>query len=168
MEEGSSSRSKKRPAEDEADSSYRSNKRPALEEAEKEEAEEVPFDPRRCLTLQEIIQHSPSGKDGMEWKMEAQYRRGGCFFIRKVGMALKLSRRVIATASYYFNKFFMLQSFANINIRIIGTACVFIASKGACSLRNVIVVSYCLNYTHNREEAMKRINESQVLISAEA
>ncbi|XP_057432748.1 cyclin-T1-3-like [Lotus japonicus] len=163
MEEGSSSRSKKRHAEDEADSSSGGKKRPA-----EEEAEEVPFDPRRrYVTLQEIVQHSPSKKDGIEWWKEAHCRMTSNFFIRQLGIALKRSPKIIATASYYFHKFFLLQSFAQNDPKTIGTACVFLASKieeHRCSLRRVVVYSYWIIH-QCAPAAMRLINENKEMFN---
>lgn len=59
------------------------------------------------LFKSEDLKHTPSRVEGMSYEDEIMNRRKGIHFITQVGISLKLDQITLATASIYFQRFYM-------------------------------------------------------------
>lgn len=64
-------------------------------------------DPQWLFTLGDFERYTPSRCDGMDAATEHLNRRKGINFITQVGISLKLDQITLATASIYFQRFYM-------------------------------------------------------------
>ncbi|KAJ4966725.1 hypothetical protein NE237_018574 [Protea cynaroides] len=120
--------------------------------------------PRWYFSRQEIEEHSPSRKDGIDYKKENQLRKLYCSFIQECGMKLKVPQLTIATAMIFCHRFYMHQSHAKNDWQTIASVCMFLASKVEETprlLRDVIVVAYDIIYKRD-PLAAQRIKQKEV------
>ncbi|CAH9092962.1 unnamed protein product [Cuscuta epithymum] len=120
----------------------------------------------RCwyLSRKEIDENSPSRHDGIDLKKENYLRISYSTFLQELGVALKVPQFTIATASVFCHRFFLRQSHAKNDWRIISIACMFLAGKVEETphlLRDVIVVAYKIIHAKNAEEA-QRVKQKEV------
>ncbi|KAJ7957787.1 Cyclin family protein [Quillaja saponaria] len=64
------------------------------------------------FSREEIEDHSPSRKDGIDHNAESELRKLYCSFIRELGMQLKVPQVTIASAMMLCHRFYMRQSHA--------------------------------------------------------
>ncbi|KAK7255997.1 hypothetical protein RIF29_29426 [Crotalaria pallida] len=76
------------------------------------------------MSREEIVENSPSRKDGIDWKKETDYRRSYCKFLWDLGTRLELPQSTIATAIIFCHRFFLQQSHAK-NDRTVGCCTLF-------------------------------------------
>ncbi|KGN62623.1 cyclin-T1-3 [Cucumis sativus] len=113
---------------------------------------------------QEIENHSPSRKDGIDFKKESQLRKSYCSFLQELGMKLKVPQVTIASAMMLCHRFYMRQSHAKNDWQTIGTASIFLACKIEETprfLNDVVVVAYELTFKWD-PSASKRIRQKEV------
>jgi hypothetical protein len=72
---------------------------------------------------------SASAKDGYSAEEESKLRAKSVLFIHQLATTLKLHSLVVASASVYFHKFFMSNSFKKFNRLSVASVAVLIASK---------------------------------------
>ncbi|XP_013597461.1 PREDICTED: cyclin-T1-4 [Brassica oleracea var. oleracea] len=93
----------------------------------------------------EIEENSPSRLDKIDLKKETYLRKSYCTFLQDLGMKLKVPQITIATSIIFCHRFFIRQSHARNDRRMIATVCMFLAGKVEETprpLKDVIVVSY--------------------------
>ncbi|XP_038886314.1 cyclin-T1-3-like [Benincasa hispida] len=115
---------------------------------------------------QEIENHSPSRKDGVDFKKECQLRKSYCSFLQELGMKLKVPQVTIASAMMVCHRFYMRQSHAKNDWQTIGTAGIFLACKIEETprfLNDVVVVAYELIFKWD-PSASKRIRQKEIFI----
>lgn len=113
---------------------------------------------------QEIENHSPSRKDGVDFKKESQLRKSYCSFLQELGMKLKVPQVTIASAMMVCHRFYMRQSHAKNDWQTIGTAAIFLACKIEETprfLNDVVVVAYELIFKWD-PSASKRIRQKEI------
>ncbi|KAF8753588.1 hypothetical protein HU200_011617 [Digitaria exilis] len=101
--------------------------------------------PSWYFSRKEIEENSPSRRDGIDLKRENSLRKSYCTFLQDLGMKLKVPQVSIATAMVFCHRFYLRQSHAKNDRRIIATVCMFLAGKVEETprpLKDVIVVSY--------------------------
>ncbi|CAN6333953.1 unnamed protein product [Urochloa humidicola] len=101
--------------------------------------------PSWYFSRKEIEENSPSRKDGIDLKRENSLRKSYCTFLQDLGMKLKVPQVSIATAMVFCHRFYLRQSHAKNDRRIIATVCMFLAGKVEETprpLKDVILVSY--------------------------
>ncbi|KAK8458217.1 hypothetical protein SEVIR_3G336500v4 [Setaria viridis] len=101
--------------------------------------------PSWYFSRKEIEENSPSRRDGIDLKRENSLRKSYCSFLQDLGMKLKVPQVSIATAMVFCHRFYLRQSHAKNDRRIIATVCMFLAGKVEETprpLKDVIVVSY--------------------------
>ncbi|ONM54387.1 Cyclin-T1-5, partial [Zea mays] len=101
--------------------------------------------PSWYFSRKEIEEHSPSRRDDIDLKKECSLRKSYCSFLQDLGMKLKVPQVTIATATVFCHRFFLRQSHAKNDRRIIATVCMFLAGKVEETprpLKDVILVSY--------------------------
>lgn len=116
------------------------------------------------FSIQEIENHSPSRKDGIDPKKEAQLRKLYCSFLWELGMKLKVPQVAIATALMLCHRFYLRQSLAKNDWQIIATVSMFLACKAEETprlLRDVIIMAYEMTYRCD-PPALKRIKQREV------
>ncbi|EXC25053.1 hypothetical protein L484_021924 [Morus notabilis] len=108
--------------------------------------EESQFPVRKWyFSKDEIDNHSPSRKDGIDLKRESHLRKLYCSFLQEIGMKLKVPQLTIASAMMMCHQFYMRQSLAKNDWQTVSTACIFLACKveeTPCFLNDVVVVAY--------------------------
>ncbi|XP_019413520.1 PREDICTED: cyclin-T1-3-like [Lupinus angustifolius] len=128
-------------------------------------AEETPEDgPGWYFSKKEIEENSPSKLDGVDLKKEAYLRKSYCTFLQDLGMRLKVPQVTIATAIIFCHRFFLRQSHARNDRRIIATVCMFLAGKVEETprpLKDVILVSYEI-INKKDPSAAQRIKQKEV------
>ncbi|KAJ9090173.1 hypothetical protein DSO57_1005053 [Entomophthora muscae] len=77
----------------------------------------------------EDLHHTPSIKDGKTYEEERIARSKGCMFITSLGNSLRVTQIVIASASVFFHRFFLRNSFKDHHFYDVGAACLFLATK---------------------------------------
>ncbi|KAJ1265370.1 hypothetical protein BS78_08G071700 [Paspalum vaginatum] len=101
--------------------------------------------PSWYFSRKEIEENSPSRRDGIDLKKESSLRKSYCSFLQDLGMNLKVPQVTIATAMVFCHRFYLRQSHAKNDRRIIATVCMFLAGKVEETprpLKDVILVSY--------------------------
>ncbi|KAJ6795515.1 cyclin-T1-2-like isoform X2 [Iris pallida] len=117
------------------------------------------------LSREEIENHSPSRKDGIDLRKESQLQTLYCSFIQDVGMRLGVPQVTIATAMMLCHRFYLHQSHAKNEWQTIATVCVFLASKvedTPCYLDKVVIVAYETMYRRD-SAAARKIHQKDVL-----
>ncbi|KAG6480528.1 cyclin-T1-3-like [Zingiber officinale] len=116
------------------------------------------------LSRKDIEENSPSRQDGIDLKKENYLRKSYCTFLQDLGMRLKVPQVTIATAIVFCHRFFLRQSHARNDRRIIATVCMFLAGKVEESprpLKDVILVSY--EIIHKKDPtAVQRIKQREI------
>ncbi|KAE9594816.1 putative cyclin [Lupinus albus] len=116
------------------------------------------------MSRKEILENSPSRKDGIDWKKETYYRKSYCTFLQDLGIRLKVPQLTIATAIIFCHRFFLQQSHAKNDRRTIATVCMFLAGKVEETprpLKDVILISY--EIIHKKDSAAAhRIKQKEV------
>ncbi|XP_022769047.1 cyclin-T1-3-like isoform X2 [Durio zibethinus] len=116
------------------------------------------------FSREEIENHSPSRKDGIDLGREEQLRKTYCLFIQELGMKLKVPQVAIACAMMLCHRYYMRQSHAKNDWQTIATVSTFLAGKieeTPCLLRDVIVVGYEIIYKRD-PSAPGRIRKREV------
>ncbi|KAK9023173.1 hypothetical protein V6N11_003400 [Hibiscus sabdariffa] len=116
------------------------------------------------FSREEIENHSPSRKDGIEIGREEQLRKLYCSFLQELGMKLKVPQVAISCAMMLCHRFYMRQSHAKNDWQTIATVSTFLACKIEETprlLRDVIVVSYEIIHKLN-PSAPGRIRQREV------
>ncbi|KAK8551834.1 hypothetical protein V6N13_120268 [Hibiscus sabdariffa] len=116
------------------------------------------------FSREEIENHSPSRKDGIEIGREEQLRKLYCSFLQELGMKLKVPQVAISCAMMLCHRFYMRQSHAKNDWQTIATVSTFLACKIEETprlLRDVIVVSYEIIHKRN-PSAPGRIRQREV------
>ncbi|CAJ2659218.1 unnamed protein product [Trifolium pratense] len=116
------------------------------------------------FSRKEIEENSPSRADGINLKKETYLRRSYCTFLKQLGKELKVPQVTIATAIILCHRFFLRQSHAKNDRRIIATVCMFLAGKveeTPRQLKDVILVSYKIIYKKD-PSAVQRIKQKEV------
>lgn len=115
------------------------------------------------FTREQIDKFSPSRLDGIDAKKEANLRKSYCSFIKDIGVHFQLPQVAIATAIIFCHRFYMRQSHRTNDRYIIGTACMFLATKVeevGLALRDVTMLSYEIR--HKRDPtAAERIRQKE-------
>lgn len=140
-----------------------------LESAKEAAIIHVPEEPQlyTCkwyFTKQEIEDHSPSRKDGIDHEKESHLRKLYCSFLQELGMELKVPQVTIATAMMLCHRFYMHQSHAKNDWQTIATVCMFLACKAEETprwLSDLVVVAYKLVYKWD-PSAPRRIKQREV------
>ncbi|PVV01313.1 hypothetical protein BB560_004269, partial [Smittium megazygosporum] len=89
------------------------------------------------LANREMLQNSPSRKDGLSFSEEEDFRRYGSILIQSSGILLKLPQVVTASASVLFQRIYCILSFKEFPIRNAVLGCLFLATKTGESLRKI-------------------------------
>lgn len=116
------------------------------------------------LTKDEIDNHSPSRKDGIDRVRESSLRKSYCSFLKDLGMKLRVSPVTTATAMMFCHRFYMRQSHVKNDWQTVATACMFLASKvedNLRPLRDVVLVAYEIIYKWD-PSAPERIKQREV------
>ncbi|GLT81111.1 hypothetical protein SLA2020_525150 [Shorea laevis] len=119
---------------------------------------------RWYYSRKEIEENSPSKRDGIDPKKEADLRKSYCIFLQDLGKRLDIPQITIATAIVFCHRFYLCQSHAKNDRRIIATACMFLAGKVEETprpLREVIQKSY--EIINNKDpKAAQKIKQKEV------
>ncbi|KAE8708831.1 Cyclin-T1-4 [Hibiscus syriacus] len=124
------------------DSSHHSTSDSGPSRSSQEKQKEVG---RWYFSRKEIEESSPSRRDGIDLKKETYLRKSYCTFLQDLGVRLKVPQVTIATSIIFCHRFFIRQSHAKNDRRIIATVCMFLAGKVEETprpLKDVILVSY--------------------------
>uniref|UniRef100_A0A5B7A4F9 Cyclin-like domain-containing protein n=1 Tax=Davidia involucrata TaxID=16924 RepID=A0A5B7A4F9_DAVIN len=116
------------------------------------------------FSRQEVEDHSPSKKDGIDHERESQFRKLYCSFLQELGMELKVPQVTIATAMMLCHRFYMRQSHAKNDWQTIATVSMFLGCKAEETprwLSDVVVVAYKLMYKWD-PSAPRRIRQREV------
>uniref|UniRef100_A0A5S6R255 Cyclin-like domain-containing protein n=1 Tax=Trichuris muris TaxID=70415 RepID=A0A5S6R255_TRIMR len=84
--------------------------------------------PRRLFDKKEL-KNTPSFKDGIKGKEEAQLRRIGVDYIRKIGDKMNLPYDMIASATVLFHHFYMYYSLKQFDMKVTAVTCIMVAGK---------------------------------------
>ncbi|PON93393.1 Cyclin [Trema orientale] len=119
---------------------------------------------RRYFSKDEIENHAPSRKDGIDMRSEAHLRKLYCSFLQEIGIKLKVPQVTIASAMLLCHRFYMSQSHAKNDWQTIATVCIFLACKVEETprfLNDVVVVSYEIMHKWD-PSASRRIRQREV------
>ncbi|KAL6493084.1 hypothetical protein OROGR_032843 [Orobanche gracilis] len=108
------------------------------------------FKSKWYFTKEEIEEHSPSRKDGIDCEYESHLRQLYCSYLQELGMELKVPQLTIATAMIFCHRFYMRQSHAKNHWQTVSNASMFLACKAEDTprwLKNLVVVAYKLTYS---------------------
>lgn len=116
------------------------------------------------FTKDEIDNHSPSRKDGVDRMRESSLRKSYCSFLKDLGMKLRVSPVTTATSMMFCHRFYMRQSHVKNDWQTIAAASMFLACKvedNPRPLRDVIIVAYEMIYKWD-SSASDRIRQREV------
>lgn len=116
------------------------------------------------FSRQELEDHTPSRKDGIEQGEESHMRKLYCSFLQELGMELQVPQVTIATAMMFCHRFYMRQSHAKNCWQTIATVCMFLGCKAEETSRwlsDITVVAYRLMYKWD-PSAPRRIKQKEV------
>ncbi|KAL6574372.1 hypothetical protein OROHE_001276 [Orobanche hederae] len=108
------------------------------------------FKSKWYFTKEEIEEHSPSRKDGIDCEYESHLRQLYCSYLQELGMELKVPQVTIATAMIFCHRFYMRQSHAKNHWPTVSNASMFLACKAEDTprwLKDLVVVAYKLTYS---------------------
>jgi transcription initiation factor TFIIIB Brf1 subunit/transcription initiation factor TFIIB len=95
----------------------------------------------------EVLENTPSRREGIPESLENDLRMVGCDYIQSAGILLKLPQVAMATAQVLFHRFYYAKSFIKYNVQYMAAACIFTATKveeAPRRLRDVINVFHHL------------------------
>ncbi|KNC82244.1 hypothetical protein SARC_05471 [Sphaeroforma arctica JP610] len=81
------------------------------------------------FTEEELKYQTASRADNISFEEEEKLRRVGAGFIQDVGESIRVPQLTIATASIFFQRFYVYQSFKEYDVNIMATCCLFLAGK---------------------------------------
>jgi cyclin T len=121
----------------------------------------------------ELTKNSPSLKDGIDEKRQMYFRSSYCEFLKEAGMSMKFPQLTIATAVVFCHRYFSRHSFSNKanDIKIIATACLFLAGKveeTPRSLSEMVQKTYLIRHRRredkeaDRDAILERIKRKEV------
>ncbi|XP_057531583.1 cyclin-T1-4 [Amaranthus tricolor] len=116
------------------------------------------------FTKEEIDNHSPSRKDGIDRATESSLRRSYCSFLQDLSKMLRVNTLTTATAMMFCHRFYMRQSHTKNDWQTVATACMFLATKAEdCfrPLRDVTLVAYVLIHKWD-PSAAERIKQQKI------
>lgn len=116
------------------------------------------------FSRQEVEDHSPSRKDGIQYEEESELRKLYCSFLQELGRELNVPQLTIATAIMLCHRFYMRQSHAKNDWQTMATVSMFLACKAEETprwLSDVAVVAYKLLYRCDHS-ASQRIRQKDV------
>ncbi|OVA18761.1 Cyclin [Macleaya cordata] len=120
--------------------------------------------PKWYFSKKEIEDHSPSRRDGVDFKKESELRKLYCSFLQDLGMKLKVPQVTIASAMMLCHRFYLRQSHVKNEWQTIATVSMFLACKVEETprlLKDVVVVAYEIMYGKN-PAAAQRIKHKDV------
>lgn len=82
-----------------------------------------------CILPSEMLDETPSMKDGLDRDIENDLRRWGCELIQVSGLLLKLPQTAMATGQVILQRFYYIKSVINHDVETCAMACVFLAAK---------------------------------------
>ncbi|KAM7272252.1 hypothetical protein ACFE04_026915 [Oxalis oulophora] len=97
------------------------------------------------FSKEEIQRNSPSRKDGISLSKESQLRESYCFYLKELGIKLRLPQVTIACAMMMCHRFYMRQSLAKNDWKTMATVSLFLAGKIKETprlLKDIIVVAH--------------------------
>jgi hypothetical protein len=106
----------------------------------------------------EMLQETPSGKNGFSHRTERDIRISSCLYIREATMILRLYRRLIrpinttATAQVLIQRFFFTVSVDHIPLWYVIGAAVYLASKLEESPRRLREIITVMDYLYKKAE----------------
>ncbi|RZC55752.1 hypothetical protein C5167_014607 [Papaver somniferum] len=111
----------------------------------------------------EIDDHSPSRKDGIDLEKETELRKLYCSFLQDLGMKLKVPQVSIAVAMMLCRRFYMRQSHVKNEWQTIATVSMFLSCKMEETPRLLmdVVVAYEIMY-RTKPAAAERIKQKDV------
>eukprot|EP01091_Cochliopodium_minus_P014950 TRINITY_DN5196_c0_g1_i2.p1 TRINITY_DN5196_c0_g1~~TRINITY_DN5196_c0_g1_i2.p1 ORF type:complete len:275 (-),score=64.44 TRINITY_DN5196_c0_g1_i2:16-840(-) len=81
------------------------------------------------FTRKELDEFSPSRRDNITKEKERELKTDVTTFLQECGKGLKLPQITIATSIVYLHKFFLAHSINKYDKYLVGTSCLFLASK---------------------------------------
>ncbi|GAB2291798.1 hypothetical protein Dimus_026051 [Dionaea muscipula] len=114
------------------------------------------------FSIKDIINHSPSRKDDIDYAMETQLQLDYCKFLKKLGMRLKVAQKTIATAMVFCHRFYTRQSHAKNDWKIIAAASIFLAGKVEYQFRllsDVVIVASDVLFKKELRNSRRIYNE---------
>ncbi|KHJ41150.1 hypothetical protein D918_08736 [Trichuris suis] len=116
--------------------------------------------PKRLFDKKEL-KNTPSYKDGISSEEEAQLRRIGVDYIRKIGDKMNLPYDMIASATVLFHHFYMYYSLKQFDMKVTAVTCIMVAGKAEETpkkLRDILRCSEdCLGTPAYSEEWKERV-----------
>jgi len=106
-----------------------------------------------CIFPSEMLDETPSMKDGLDRDVENELRRWGCELIQVAGLLLKLPQTAMATGQVILQRFYYIKSVIHHDVETCAMACVFLAAKieeNPRRLRDVINV-----WDHIKQKVVK-------------
>ncbi|MCD9638145.1 hypothetical protein HAX54_021917 [Datura stramonium] len=104
---------------------------------------------RWYFTTEEMEDHSPSRRDGIDYEKESHIRILYYFFLQVLGIELKVPQVTIATAMMLCHRFYIRQSHAKNHWQIVATVSMFLTGKAKETprwLSDLVVVAYNIIY----------------------
>ncbi|CAM9256935.1 unnamed protein product, partial [Heterosigma akashiwo] len=77
----------------------------------------------------EILDNSPSKKDGVPWEQEYKFRVWGCELVQEAGVLLRLPQVVMATGQNLLQRFFYRRSLKRFDAFTVAMGCLFLSCK---------------------------------------
>jgi hypothetical protein len=124
----------------------------------------------------DLINSTPSMKDGLDAESETDLRILGCDLIQTSGILLKLPQVAMAAGQVLYQRFFFIKSFVRINYETVAEACIGLASKieeAPRRVRDVINVFHHIRQYRDKKEFSPKfldqayVNEKNEVIKAE-
>jgi len=108
---------------------------------------------RVLLVPKDVIEMTPSRKDGVEEEVETSLRIYGCDFIQRAGLYLKMRAVTVASSQTIFHRFFFRRSLKEFDVRIVAAASMYLACKLQEDHRRVRDVINVYQYIKHKEQA---------------
>merc|ERR1712002_497693 len=115
--------------------------------------DEIRLTLKNCIMPPEMLDETPSMKDGLDRDTENELRRYGCELIQVAGLLLRLPQTAMATGQVILQRFYYLKSVVHHDVETCAMACVFLAAKiEECPRRLRDVINVC---DHIKQKTLK-------------
>lgn len=116
--------------------------------------DEIKLSLENCIMPPEMLDETPSMKDGLHRDVENELRRFGCELIQVSGLLLKLPQVAMATGQVILQRFYYIKSMVHHDMETNAMAAIFLAAKiEECPRRLRDIINVC---DHIKQKTLKK------------
>ena len=118
------------------------------------EYDDIKLSMENCIMPSELLDETPSMKDGLDRDTESDLRRFGCEMIQVSGLLLRLPQVAMATGQVILQRFYYIKSMIKHDMEVNAMAAIFLAAKiEECPRRLRDIINVC---EHIKQKKLKK------------